>query len=107
MTANPVKMWERAPPTFGLYPFRAISGSFLNNLHKTALYWCDRLHPYSSHSPFWFESSRQSWQNATVSRHKPLFQGFNASFRSLGLVFAFSLYQRVPQACALLQKRSR
>ena len=46
------------PPTFGLYAFRAISGSLLSNLHKTALYWCDRLHPPRRRSPFWFESSR-------------------------------------------------
>ena len=80
--------------------------SFLNRPPQTALHWCERLHPPHLSSPFWFESSRQSWQNATVSRQNCLFQGFNASFRSLGLVFAFSLYQRMPQACALLQKRS-
>jgi hypothetical protein len=44
-------------------------------------------------NPFWFESTRESWQNATQSSVKRLFQGFGASFRSLGLVFAVSSHQ--------------
>jgi hypothetical protein len=63
--------------------------------------------PLHNHIPFWFESTRQSWQNATQSSVKRLFQALSASFRSLGLVFAFSLYQRFIHARAMLQKRSR
>jgi chorismate mutase len=44
-------------------------------------------------------------ETPTVSSLKPLFQGLNASFREPWFgFFAFSLYQRVPQARALLQK---
>jgi hypothetical protein len=62
--------------------------------------------PRAHCSPFWFETTRESWQNATQSSVKRLFQGLSASFRSLGLVFAFSSHQRVIHARALLQKRS-
>jgi len=41
-------------------------------------------------SPFWFENTRESWHNATTLSVERTFQAFNASFRSLGLVFAFS-----------------
>jgi hypothetical protein len=54
--------------------------------------------PDSLINPFWFENTRQGWQNATQSSFKRLFQGFNASFRSLGLVFAFSSHQRFIRA---------
>jgi hypothetical protein len=57
-------------------------------------------------TPFWFENTRKSRQNATQSSVKRLFQAFSASFRSLGLVFAFCPYQRFVHARALLQKRS-
>jgi hypothetical protein len=49
--------------------------------------------PASKSNPFWFESTRESWQNATQSSVKRLFQAFDASFRSLGLVFAVSSHQ--------------
>jgi hypothetical protein len=47
----------------------------------------------SKSNPFWFESTRKSWQSATQSSVKRLFQGDDASFRSLGLVFAVSSHQ--------------
>jgi len=56
--------------------------------------------------PFWFETTRQSWQNATQKSVKRLFQAIDASFQSLGLVFAFSSNKRFFLAHALLQKRS-
>jgi len=60
------------------------------------------LAPYSHSNPFWFESTRKSRQNATQTSVKRLFQALNASFRSLGLVFAFCPYQRFFLAHALL-----
>ncbi|AZD19719.1 hypothetical protein C4K24_0387 [Pseudomonas chlororaphis subsp. aurantiaca] len=54
--------------------------------------------PSSICSPFWFESTQRSRQNAAKENFKRLFQGSSASFRSLGLVFAFSRYQRLIRA---------
>jgi hypothetical protein len=48
--------------------------------------------------PFWVEKPLKSRTDATQSSLKRLFQAFNASFRSLGLVFAFSPYQRFTRA---------
>ncbi|AZD05834.1 hypothetical protein C4K26_0402 [Pseudomonas chlororaphis] len=59
-------------------------------VHQTA--------PAPIHSPFWFESTQRSRQNAVKQNFKRLFQGLSASFRSLGLVFAFSRYQRLIRA---------
>jgi hypothetical protein len=59
-------------------------------VHQTA--------PASIRIPFWFESTQRSRQNAAKENFIRLFQGLNASFRSLGLVFAFSPYQRVIRA---------
>jgi hypothetical protein len=56
------------------------------------------LHSGANTSPFWFENTRQRWQNATEPGFKRLFQGMRASFRSLGLVFAFSPPQRLSRA---------
>ncbi|WP_157838116.1 hypothetical protein [Pseudomonas sp. PH1b] len=56
------------------------------------------MRPGTIASPFWFENTRQSWQSATQLGLKRLFQGSNASFRSLGLVFAFSPHQRLTRA---------
>jgi hypothetical protein len=63
--------------------------------------------PLFDRSPFWFESTRDDWQNATQSSVKRLFQALNASFRSLGLVFAFSSHQRFFLAHRIAPKRSR
>jgi hypothetical protein len=52
-------------------------------------------------NPFWFETTRPGWQSATQSSVKRPFQALHASFRSLGLVFAFSSRQRFFLAHAL------
>jgi hypothetical protein len=56
------------------------------------------LHLYPYPNPFWFETTRKNWQNATQMGGKSLFDAQNASFRSLGLVFAFCGYQRMNRA---------